>query len=178
MFAEPIELSSIEASKIIDFLYDIFHGDFVATKAYLNATIYIDPKSNQKIDGKERVFWHLTTRKHKYKKRVGSQEQIIEERLVDFDRASRIRWVKTIIENHSLDKIKLFYYCEHDGKIRLYLWAYQNDFIVILEKLGKSSSYLVTSFYVDKRYNRETYTKRYDDYINNKDGRLNGCEWL
>ncbi len=73
MFAEPIELSSIEASKIIDFLYDIFHGDFVATKAYLNATIYIDPKSNQKIDGKERVFWHLTTRKHKYKKRVGSQ---------------------------------------------------------------------------------------------------------
>jgi len=98
--------------------------------------------------------------------------------LVDFDRASRIRWVKTIIENHSLDKIKLFYYCEHDGKIRLYLWAYQNDFIVILEKLGKSSSYLVTSFYVDKRYNRETYTKRYDDYINNKDGRLNGCEWL
>ncbi len=178
MFGEPIELSNVEANKIIDFLYDIFHRDFVAQKTYLNTTIYIDPKSNQKDDGKERVFWHLTTRKHKYKKLVDRQGRIIEERLLDYDRASRIQWVKIIIENHSVDKIKLFYYFEQSGQIRLYLWAYEDDFIVILEKLGKSSSYLVTSFYIDKRFNRDTYAKRYDDYVKNRDSRLSGCKWF
>jgi hypothetical protein len=72
----------------------------------------------------------------------------------------------------------MFYYFESSGKIRLYLWAFEVDFIVILQKLGSSSSYLVTSFYIDKNYNKNIYTKRYEAYKNQKDINLKSCEWF
>lgn len=51
-------------------------------------------------------------------------------------------------------------------------------FVVILQKLGKSSTYLVTSFYIDQKYKRETYEKRFENYINKKDPNLQGVEWF
>lgn len=178
VFSEIIDLDDIEITELFDVLYDYFCEDFIDNKTYLNANIYINPKSNQKDDGKELVFWHLTTRETKIQKKVGNRWVVEKERLPDYRRSERLAWIKKIIENHSHKKIKLFYYKENTNQIRLYLWAFDEDFIVILEKLGKSSSYLVTSFYVDKNYNRATYHKRYDDYINKKDKNLENCEWF
>ena len=72
----------------------------------------------------------------------------------------------------------MFYYFEDNGKIRLYLWAYNYDFVVILQKLGNSSFYLVTSFYIDNQKKRDKFQKKFEDYINKVDRRLNGCEWF
>ena len=169
MFREVIDFGSCcQADEIVDFLYAIFKNDFIDTSCHLANTIYIDPQSHKKKDGKEEIFWHITTRDNKKNKKREFDEQ----------RACRIKWIKPIILNHNHDKIKMFYHLESLGKVRLYLWAFEVDFLVILQKLGSSSSYLVTSFYIDKNYNKNIYTKRYEAYINRKDIKLRDYEWF
>jgi len=72
----------------------------------------------------------------------------------------------------------MFYYFEDTGRIRLYLWAFEVDFVVIMQKLGNSSSYLVTSFYIDNQKKKDVFEKKFTDYIQKKDIRLNNCEWF
>ncbi len=180
MLSDPIDLGRINATDIIDTLYDIFHRDFVASRTYLANSIYINPRSYSKEDGKELDFWHLTTREEKEK--VWENRRPVWKvigRYPDFDRASRLEWVKQILTNHTHECIKMFYHRENNKKkdIRLYLWAHEEDFVVILQKLGRSSSFLVTSFYVDHDGKRRDYQQRYDNYIGDNNG-LQGCEWF
>lgn len=176
----PIDLSKVDATKIFDFLYDIFKNDFVLNKTYLAKKIYINPKSDDKEDNKEKVFWHLTSRDEKeYYWENGIRKHRVIGRYPDFKRSSRIKWVKKIIENHEHSKVKYFYHQESNKKrdIRLYLWAYEDDFVVILQKLGKSQSFLVTSFFIDHKGKREDYQRRLENYQNG-DEKLENCEWF
>ncbi|HHF4137833.1 TPA: RlfB protein [Haemophilus influenzae] len=180
MLDEILDLNKIESKNLFDYLYSIFYSDFVENKTYLAEKIYIDPKSHDLEGNKEKVFWHLTSRENK----EAYWEQGVKRfrslgRYLDFRRAERIHWVKEILENHSHEKIKLFYHRESNKKrdIRLYLWAYKDDFVVILQKLGKFSSFLVTSFYTDHQGKRDDYQKRYEKYRNG-DETLKGCEWF
>lgn len=181
MLDAPLDLSNLDAAKIFDVLYAIFCDDFIANKTFLNGTIYINPQSHKKEEGKELSFWHLTTRTQTYRKKEGNRVVTVKERLLDFDRAARIHWVKTIIDSASTaQSIKLFYKKETTGKkpIRLYLWVENEDFVVILQKLGKSSSFLVTSFYITHQRKREDFQKYYESYIEKSDADLVGCEWF
>lgn len=178
MLSEIINIDNIEATEIFEVLYDYFCQDFIDNKTFLNKNIYINPKSYQKEDGKELVFWHLTSKKTSYTKKVGRRYVKCIERLTDYRRCERLPWIRKIIENHSSNSIKSFYYMEKTKRVRLYLWAYENDFLVILEKIGQNSSYLVTSFYIDKSYNKKRYNVRYSDYMNKKDVNLLNCEWF
>ncbi|MBE0509008.1 MAG: RlfB protein [Marinospirillum sp.] len=180
MLSEPLDLSRIEATAIIDLLYGIFHRDFVAEKTYLADRIYINPRSHRKDDGKEQDFWHLTTREQKEEVwENGRRTFRVIGRYPDFDRASRLEWVKQILTNHTHDSIKLFYHQETNKKrdIRLYLWAYDADFVVILQKLGRSDTFLVTSFYVSHDGKRRDFEKRFQNYCRG-DAVLAGCEWF
>lgn len=180
MLSDPLNLSEVEATTIIDVLYGFFHRDFVAAKTYLAGEIYINPRSHRKHDGKELDFWHLTTKD--VKEQVwenGKRIWRMTGRYPDFDRASRLEWVKQILTNHTHESVRLFYHQETNRKrdIRLYLWAYKDDFVVILQKLGKSSSFLVTSFYITHEGKRRDFEKRYKNYCRG-DTRLVGCEWF
>lgn len=180
MLTLPLALDRIDATKIIDTLYDIFHRDFIAEKTYLAQLIYIDPRRHMKDEGKELDFWHLTTRE--VKEKVWENNRCVWkvlDRYPDFARASRLEWVKQILTNHDHDCIKMFYHKETNKKrdIRLYLWAYEHDFVVILQKLGRSKSFLVTSFYIDHNGKKQDYNKRYHNYINGLE-ELKGCEWF
>lgn len=180
MLTPPIELNRIDATEIIDTLYAIFRRDFIANDTYLAKQIYIDPRCHRKDEGKEIDFWHLTSRE--IKEKVWENRKPVwkvVDRYPDFDRASRLEWVKQILTNHDHECIKLFYHKETDKKrnIRLYLWAYQEDFVVILQKLGRTTSFLVTSFYVDHSGKRRDFEKRYQNYIDG-DIALQGCEWF
>lgn len=157
MFSSIIDLSKIDIGRLFDELYEIFERDFIINKTYLNGNIYINPQSNQKENGKEKTFWHLTSR----------TDRALGDRLPDFKRSERIEWIKKIIENHKRSDIKVFFYQESNKRIRLYLWAFNNDFTVIMQKLGKSSSFLVTSFYIDHKGKKEDFEKRYNDYLKN-----------
>ncbi len=181
MLSEPLQLGKVDATKIIDFLYAFFHRDFVANKAYLNKSIYIDPRSNRLEEGKELDFWHLTTRENKRQVREGNRWIWISEgRFTDYARSERIEWVKQILENHDNASVRLFYHRESNAKrnIRLYLWAHEDDFVVILQKLGRSSSFLVTSFYLDDGGKRRDYERRYCSYKNRENRELDGGEWF
>jgi hypothetical protein len=167
MFIDVIDFGSCcQTNEIVEFLYKIFKNDFIDTSCHLANAIYIDPQSHKKAEGKEEIFWHIVTRKERGLRQL------------DKPRASKMRWIKPIILNYNYDKIKMFYYFEDTGKIRLYLWAFEVDFVVILQKLGVSSSYLVTSFYIDNQKKRDVFERKYRDYQNKKDIRLNGCEWF
>jgi NDP-sugar pyrophosphorylase family protein len=181
MFSYVIGVEDIEASEIFEYLYSkYFYVDFIKNKTYLNKSIYVNPESYKKDEGKELSFWHLTTREKTYTKKEGNRYVKYKERLLDIDRADRLEWVKKIIENHSDSKIKLFYKKEttHKKPIRLYLWVYDEDFVVILQKLGRSSSFLVTSFYITHADKRRDYQKFYEIYCEKKDSNLKDCEWF
>lgn len=180
MLSSPLDLSTIDATEIIDTLYEIFQRDFVVNRTYLANQIYINPRSHRKDNGKELDFWHLTTKEEKEEVwENGRRKWKVIGRYPDFDRASRLEWVKQILTDHNDNAIKLFYHQETNTKrdIRLYLWAYNADFVVILQKLGKSDSFLVTSFYITHEGKRRDFEKRYNNYSSG-DIKLNGCEWF
>ena len=122
----------------------------------------------------------VTTRKQEKTTKQGNRYIKTIERYPDFDRSARIEWVKQILENHNHPTVKCFYHQETNPKkdIRLYLWAYQNDFVVILQKLGRSSSFLVTSFYIDHKSKKQDYEKRFNSYRNKENPAILGCEWF
>ncbi|MGZ8190891.1 MAG: hypothetical protein ACXWTS_06635 [Methylococcaceae bacterium] len=181
MLSVPLQLGKVDASQLFDYLYVFFHRDFVGNKTYLNQSIYINPRSDRLDDDKEQVFWHLTTRENKRQVREGNRWVWKSEgRFPDYARSERIEWVKQILDNHDHPSIKLFYHRESNPKrdIRLYLWVYQQDFVVILQKLGRSSSFLVTSFYLDDGGKRRDYDRRFCRYRNKENREIEGCEWF
>lgn len=180
MLSAPLNLGSVDTTQLFDYLYSFFHRDFVANATRLNGQIHIDPRSNLLDEGKEATFWHLTTREQKRQVKQGNRYVTIKERLPDFRRSERIEWVRQIIINHADTSIRCFYHQESNERrdIRLYLWAYADDFVVILQKLGRSSAFLVTSFYIDNQGKRDDYAKRYQLYIDDKAPELRGCEWF
>lgn len=180
MLSSPLQLTGIDTGDLFDHLYGFFHRDFVATRTLLADKVYIDPRSSHREDGKERTFWHLTSRKQSWQEKKGNRWERCEARLPDYPRSERIEWVRQIIVNHGAPQVKVFYHRDPDPRkgIRLYLWAYENDFVVILQRLGKSSSFLVTSFYIDYDGKRRDFERKYHDYLSGKDMSLKGCEWF
>lgn len=178
MLSKILELNRIDAANIFPHLYDIFRRDFVESKAMLGGVVHVDPQSHRKSDGCEDTFWHLTSRCEKpSKSNTGNQPG---ERFPDFDRAARLEWVRQIIECPTDDCICMFYYQENNAKrdIRLYLWAWDYDFVVILQRLGKSKTFLVTSFYLDHEAKIQTYYARNKAYLDQSNPALIGCEWF
>jgi hypothetical protein len=181
MLSDPLELSGFEiGSELFDHLYRFFYRDFIQSETYLNNSIYINPRRLMRKQGKEIDFWHLTHRDQSFSIKEGKQWVNKKERVYDPDRSARIEWIKQIIVNHNNDKIKFFYHQESNTKrdIRLYLWAHEDDFVVIMQKLGRTDSFLVTCFYIDHNKKRDDYEKRYVNYASGTDRNLNGCEWF
>jgi hypothetical protein len=167
MLKPILELGKVEASGLIDYLYEIFHRDFVQRQAMLGGSVWIDPRSDRKDLGKEETFWHLITR--------GKAE-----RFPDYRRAERLEWVRQLIESPRDPCVKLFYHKESNPKqdIRLYLWAEAHDFVVIIQRLGRTRAFLVTSFYVDQRSKRDDYRKRLAHFESGKDPALSSHAWF
>lgn len=180
MFPTPLDLSGQTAPDVFDVLYPYFQRDFVAQRTCLARTIHVNPKAQGMRDGKEEVFWHITTREQKKQVRQGKKMVLLKSRPFDPDRACRIEWIRPMLIQHDHAEVLLFYRKETRGKkpIRLYLWAKRRDFVVIVQKLGRSSSYLVTSFYITETYKRASYQKWFDEYTRGSKPELRNCEWF
>ena len=150
-------------------LYKYFEDDFIINTTTLNKQYDIKIDTLSKKNNKPKIFWHVITREKEVRTRRGRTWQIKKIRKFDKNRAKRIRWIKHLILN--FDKVNrnilAFFYREtsgqNRGKLRLYIWAKDHDYIVILEKLNRNSSFLVTAFYIDDNYNKETYQDRYEN---------------
>lgn len=181
LFSSPLNLSTFaQDSKAFDHVYGFFERDFKTQKTHLAKTIYLDPGAQGIQNGRERVFWHITTREEKKKVKEGNRIVEKKSRPLDRNRASRIQWIRPMLQNHVHGDIKLFYRKESAGKrpIRLYLWAHQRDFVVIVQKLGASRAFLVTTFYITETYKRTSYNKLHKEYTSGTNPVLNGCEWF
>ena len=180
MLTPILDLSGQSEPAVFEVLYPYFCRDFVNQDTYLASTIYVNPNSQGVQRGKEGVFWHITTREKKIPVKQGKKVVTIKKRLFDVDRSCRIEWVRLMLIHHNHSDIKLFYRKESKGKkpIRLYLWAHKHDFVVIMQKLGKSEAYLVTSFYITETYKRQHYQKYYEEYVGRRNVALHSCEWF
>ena len=118
-----LNLGRVDAAQIADFLYGLFHRDFVVERTNFARKIWIDPQSHRLEDGTEQSFWHLTTRVQDYSKREGARYVTVKERLSDFKRSERLEWVKLIIDDHAGERVRSLYHRKNNAKknIRLYL---------------------------------------------------------
>jgi hypothetical protein len=124
-------------------------------------------------DGKETVFWHLTTRETKpvkvprRKRRFCSAVQPREERerLPDLRRCERLPWVRPLIEHPSDPEVLAWDYEEGDRTIKTYVWIKDYDFVAIMKRYPDQKRRLITSFYVDTKFKRDDFERKYSDRI-------------
>ncbi len=155
-FLPPLLNLDGEWKEILNKLYRVFEKDFKKRKLfYQNLRVIYDNRKNS--NNIEEAFWHLVTKKNK---KHG--------RLIDYNRAKRLPWVRPIIENYNNPEINDFNYLEGFGGIRKYLWLENYDFVVILEKkINKEYIILVTDFYVDYNWKKKDLERKYQKRIEN-----------
>lgn len=140
-----------------DLLYEIFHKDFIQ-----NPTHYLGQRIGfEKIieEGKEKAFWHITTREDKESG----------ERFTDLRRCERLPWLKPILENAGNPEILSWEYTEGDGVIKVYVWLKDYDYVAIMKKTRKGFLILLTAFWVEHEYMKRALMKKY----NSRNGKAN-----
>lgn len=152
-------------------LYDIFCRDIRDADIYYRGySVWIFREMD---DGREKIFWHLTTRDVKpipiprRKRRFYPKDQTHTkaERYPDLRRCERLPWVRPLIEHSFDEKVTAWNYEEGNGTIRTYIWIRNFDFVVIMKKYSDGKRRLITSFYVDKPYTRKDFERKYGNRI-------------
>lgn len=132
-----------------DCLYAIFTRDFKdAPPDYEGRIVWFFPEVE---NGKEVVFWHLTSKEDK---ESGS-------RLPDLRRSERLPWAKPMLTHPKEPEIQAWDYEEADRGIKTYVWLKDHDYLVILKRCKDGSRRLVTSFYIEYSNYRRKLEKKY-----------------
>jgi hypothetical protein len=130
-------------------LYKIFRQDFIISSPnYRGYAVWFFP---EKEDGKEVIFWHLTSRKNK---ETGG-------RLPDLRRSECLPWVRPMIGNPTKLEIIDWDYLEGDGDIHTYIWLKNYDFLVIMKKYKDESRRLITSYHIDYPHKAKKLMKKF-----------------
>ncbi len=154
-----------------EMLYQIFCQDIRDYDLqYMGNDIWTFPDTE---DGKEVIFWHLTTRKERLqkvprRKRKFYSEELTDvepDRLPDLRRCERLPWVKTLVEHSTESEVLAWDYEEGDRTIKTYIWIKEDNFVVIMKKFPNGKRRLITSFYVDMPYKRKDFERKYANRI-------------
>jgi len=131
------------------FCRDLRRGDL----SYLGFNVWFYPNTEE--DGKEAIFWHLTSRLDK------SQDPPV--RLPDLRRSERLNWIRPMIFRCPCGAGDLldWDHLEGDGAIKTYIWIQQHDFVIILKKLPDGRRRLITSCHLDN-HEREKMRKKWE----------------
>lgn len=136
-----------------DLLYKVFQKDFIESKpCYRSYTVWFFP---EKEDGKEVVFWHLTSRK----------DNNTGERLPDLRRSERLPWARPMIDNPDKPEVLDWDYEEDDGTVKTYVWLKDYDYLVILKKYRNGDRRLITSFWIEYQNFRDKLVMKYEQRI-------------
>ncbi len=152
-----------------EMLYRIFCRDIKNHDLkYGRHTVWI---FNDLEDGRETLFWHLTSREQKArrvprrKRKFYDVDEIPAQRLPDPRRSERLPWVKPLIENAEKSEVLAWDYEEGNGSIKTYSWLKDLDFVVIMKKYPDGKRRLITAFYVDSEYKRRDFENKYKKRI-------------
>ncbi len=136
-----------------DNLYTIFKRDFLDSHPILfNKKVVLG--DSKKSDGKEDVFWHITT---KMDKKQGTRN-------TDLRRCEKMEWIRFAIEN--LDKIDGALHWSQPGDSRsgsYIIYLEKDNFVVILKEL-KSVFLLITAHHIDYKDKKAKLLKDYAKY--------------
>ena len=133
-----------------DELYAIFEHDLkFGRPVYDGKEVWFFPEMD---DGKETVFWHLTSR----------EDHPTKERNFDFRRSERLPWVRPMLDHAAAPEILAWDYQEDDGSIRTYVWLRDWDFLVLMKKMRNGSRRLITSYWIDYPNKRTKLHKKYE----------------
>ena len=152
-----------------EMLYQVFCRDIKnSALTYNGHRIWFFPDNS---DGKEEIFWHLTSREKK-PKRIPRREQRhyrsgqthdpeTVERYPDMRRCERLNWVNPLTENPMEPEVLTWDYEEGNGTVKTYIWIKSHDFVVIMKKYLDGTRRLVTSFFVDSKYTKQDFERKY-----------------
>ncbi|MDN5881406.1 MAG: hypothetical protein L0H75_06525 [Nitrosospira sp.] len=126
---------------------------------------------NRRVDradkfGFEEGFWHLVTRDERVFNCATRRNE--KERLPDLGRASRVPWVRPIIEHEDDPAVLAWDFDEEAGGakvVRSYIWLKEQDYVVVLERQRKTRGdifLLITSFHITYEAKRRDLQKRYE----------------
>jgi hypothetical protein len=134
-------------------LYEIFQRDFIASQPiYRGKIVWVFP---EKEDNKEKIFWHLTSRK----------EKTTGQRLPDLRRSERLPWVRVMLQYPDKAEILDWDYEKGDGTINTYVWLKGYSFVVIMKKYPNGERRLITSYWINYPNERRRLEKRYFNRI-------------
>lgn len=152
-----------------EMLYSIFRRDFVDSRPrYCGHEVWYFP---EKEDGKETIFWHLTSREVKPKpvpRRMQRYATAIQQpavRYPDLRRSKRLPWARPMIENTQQPQVVAWDYVEGSGDTHTYVWLKNHDFVTVLKKYRDGGRRLITSFYVDQDYKIRDFERKYANRI-------------
>ncbi len=142
-------------------LYSIFKNDFIDSHPSFK-NLRVSVKHFPKEYDKEEAFFHTTCKDY-----IGGGE-----RVPDFRRCERIRWIRAFIENYDCDPSKckdcdgvLVWSEPYKRKTRIHLLLEEERYMVILEK--RNEYYLlITAFYLDYDNALAKQLKHYAQYKN------------
>lgn len=136
-----------------ELLYNIFQTDFVNSQpCYRGNTVWFFP---EKEDGKEVVFWHLTSRK----------DNNTGERLPDLRRSERLPWARPMLDYPDKPEVLDWDYEEDDGTVKTYIWLKDYDYLIVLKKYRNGGRRLITSFWIEYQNFRKKLEKKYEQRI-------------
>lgn len=124
-------------SGTFDDLYTIFRTDLIIYPVNYNGfNVWFFPEME---DGKEKIFWHLTTR----------VDIVTGDRFPDLPRCERLPWARPIINNCNDQEVLSWDYIEGDGVTHTYVWLNNHDYVIIMKKYTDDSRRLLTAFWVE-----------------------------
>lgn len=136
-----------------ELLYKIFQNDFVENKlSYRSYSVWFFA---EKEDGKEVVFWHLTSQ----------NDKTTGERLPDLRRSERLPWARPMLDNPDKPEVLDWDYEEGDGTIKTYVWLKDYNYLIIMKKYRDGARRLITSFWIEYQNFRNKLDKKYKQRI-------------
>lgn len=147
----PDELLLLTCSLEDDYasLYAVFEHDFVDTEIYFdNCKVYYQKAIDHKTPGQyPHGFTHLITKEN------GGQ------RIIDYDRATKLPWVRAIIEHADDPSVIVLNNQERSAKRGLrevtYLWLEEKDFLVVLSRINHGEydgKIIITAYTITESY--------------------------
>jgi len=133
--------------KFLAAVYEIFKCDFKRSRPkYKGSALTYDARIE---DGKEAVFWHVTT----------STDIESNKRVPDLRRSERIAWLRAIIEHPDDEPLKLWTEKRRRGN-RIHIWLEEFDYLVVLGERPRAMI-LITAVYTDSEHTRRSLNKRW-----------------
>lgn len=150
----PSELSLLSGNLEDDYskLFEIFKRDFIETQLYFSGERVVYQEAiDRKAPGEyPHGFTHLITREN------GGQ------RIIDYDRATKLSWIRAIIEHSDDSSIIVMKRTQSSEKYGLtdntYLWLESRDFLVVLRRITKGfyqGQMLITAFAITESHERK-----------------------